>query len=353
MNRTLICLVPVIFLLFVGLFLWMQQPTDNKTTASSETNSLKPLQPKPEKKFEVIPEDQRDQVQAPKKYTSRFGPLPKSLQGVPIPDALAVDENGNLIVQPTLRHLFNFFLTTVGEEPLEQVIARIEEYIKGQLEPPAEGQALEIFFRFVEMKKAIIDLQQTLAADFQASEEQVNYRYHFEEARAIQRNFLGDEVYEIFFADKEKMDNYMMDLVDIQKNPDLTADEKKAKLIEIERQLPEQARLRREENRIYENLNSSIAAARESGASEDEIFQMRSEVLGPEKAERFRKADAKQAVWNDRVNGYRSRRDEILNSADTLSETDKAHAIDALRKELFSGTELIRIDTIDRMDQQK
>lgn len=351
MKRSILFLVPVILLL--GLYLWLQQSPQTDTTATSRTNDLKPIQAKPEKKFEVIPEEQRDQVKAPIEYTSRFGPLPRSLEGVPIPDALAVDEDGNLIVQSTLRHLFNFFLTTVGEEPLEQVIARIEEYIKNQLQPPAEGQALEIFFRFVEMKKAIIDLQQTLATDFQASEEQINYRYHFEEARAIQRSFLGDEVYEIFFADKEKMDNYMMDLLDIQKDPDLTQEEKQAKLMEIEQQLPEQARLRREENRTYENLNASIKSARESGASEDEIFQMRSEVLGPEKAERFRQADAKQAVWKGRVNEYRVRRDEILNSQYTLSETDKAHAIDALRQELFSGTELIRIETIDRMDQQK
>ena len=352
MKRILLTLVPILIIAGLGWFLLSPKNDEVNTPLKKETTEgLVPFEEKATKEFATLSEEQKEQSNEIIIYQSQCGPLPKSLEGVPIPNTLLVDEDGNLIIQGGLRRLFNFFLTTVGEEPLETVLARIEEHIKNQLEPPAEGQALEIFFRFVEMKKAIIDMQQTMAADFKASEEMVDFRYHFEEARAIQRSFLGDEVYEAFYADKERMDNYMMDLLDIQRDPDLTEEEKYEKRIAIEAQLPERSRVRREETRLYEDLNNSINEARAQGATEEEIFQIRSEVLGAEKAERFRQADAKQSAWQSRVDDYRGERDIILDN-DSLSETDKAHAIDALRQDRFSGGELIRIDTIDKRDLQ-
>ena len=70
--------------------------------------------------------------------------LPHSLNGVDPPAGLVIDAAGNLVVRRSLRDLFDFFLSAIGEEPLPTLRARIRAYMAKSLPDSAFKQAEQI-----------------------------------------------------------------------------------------------------------------------------------------------------------------------------------------------------------------
>lgn len=281
-------------------------------------------------------------------YQSSFGPLPKSLQGTQIPAAFEVDENGHLIVTASVKSVIEYFLSTIGEEPLETILARIEEFFHQQLDEPASHQAVAVLNQFIDYKKTLAEMEKNLAEDVSLSGKSSDYLTMFQYRREARMNNLSPEVYDAFFADEDKEDSYTASLIEIQKNNALTQEEKNAQAIAMEQLLPPQEQQARQAERTRENLNQTIQTARQSGASEQEIFQMRSEIYGYEAAERFAAADAKKAEWNTRFEDYRNQRSNII-SNEGLSEEDKTREIQAIQSALFNPREQRRLITLDRM----
>ncbi len=281
-------------------------------------------------------------------YHSRFGPLPESLKGTEPPAGLVVDAAGNLVPTPLLMDVFDYFLTLVGEEPLDQVAERVLEYMGQQLDEVALAQATEVFEHYLSMKQALIESGQLMAEQAKLEGRAVDYEALLRSSQAIRRQHLGNTWYDAFYAEQDKMDEYALQKLAVARDASLTAEEKAQRVTSLEALLPEAARTRREENRALDTLANDVASARASGASEAQIHQMRVEAMGAEKAERFRDADQKRFVWEDRLTQYRKERAQVL-SSDALSVSDKTRAIQTLREQYFTGNELRRIPVIDRM----
>lgn len=79
---------------------------------------------------------------------------------------------------------------------------------------------------------------------------------------------------------------------------------------------------------------------------------MRANVYGYEAAERFSKADREQSAWDTQFSDYRQQRQNILDS-NALSDSDKEQLINAIRAELFTSTEQLRLPTLDRIEDKK
>lgn len=284
-------------------------------------------------------------------YRSVYGPLPGSLEGAPLPTGLSVDSDGQLIPTAALQRLFDYFLTTVGEEPLDRVVERIREYLDVQLDEPALSQANQVLDTYLAMKEAIIAMEAEWSEQVAQGGPRPNFQDIFDRKKALRLELLGEEVYEAFYQRDEQMDEYTLRKLTILKDEELTQEEKNQQLAEIENVLPEDLQQKKEEERALEQLEDDIRVAQAQGASDTEIYQMRLEVMGAEKANRFQRADLAKRGWDTRVTEYRNERNQILNS--TLSDEDKQSQIEALRESHFSGRELMRIPVIDRMKDQQ
>lgn len=284
-------------------------------------------------------------------YQSVYGALPSSLEGAPLPTGLSVDSDGNLIPTIALQRLFDFFLTTVGEEPLEQVVDRIKEYLDFQLDEPALSQAKAILENYQSMKASIIEMENAWSEDIGMGAPRPDFQSIVERKRDIRREHLGEEVYQAFYEMDDQLDDYMLKKLDILKNDALSEEEKEQQLASIEALLPDNVQEKKSEQRQIDQLYEDIEQAKALGASEQEIYQMRLETLGAEKAERYQKAERVQQSWNARVLQYRKERNQIINSS--LSEQDQAEQIELLRESHFEGRELMRIPVIDRMKDQE
>jgi len=285
-------------------------------------------------------------------YKSALGPLPKSLRGTRIPASFQLGPEGHLIVTPSIKSVIEYFLSANGEESIETIVARIEEFFTQQLEEPARSEALDVLAQYIGYKESLITLEENLAENTKLSGKSSDYLTMFQYRREARMNSLSPEVYDAFFADEDKADSYTAGLLEIRKNKNLSDEEKAAQMLAIEQYLPPQEQKIKQEEHTRENLKQNIEIARSSGASDEDIFQMRSEVYGYEAAERFAIADKKKSEWNARFELYRQERQSILMN-DGLSSSDKTNEIVSLQSKHFNPKEKLRLATLDQLADKK
>lgn len=281
-------------------------------------------------------------------YQSAHGPLPLSLEGTQIPFDLMVDDQGNLIVDQNLRRLFDYFFTLDGEEPLETILARIEELIRKHLPQSAQERAMEILQQYVNLKQAEIELARQIDSDFNASGIQPGLVDLKNGVRDLRASNLDPETYQAFYGEENQRDQYTLERIRIQQDTSLTEEEREQALQAIEHYLPEADRQYLAEQRQVDQVFENVEQAKAQGAGEAEIFHIREQAFGAEAAERYAAADREIATWESRVAIYRDQRSAIL-AADGLTQYDKDAEIQALREQHFSGNELKRIPVIDKM----
>ena len=324
--------------------------TNQILSAQTSSNDIPPPlstdEPTPQKPRLLVTEVTYDD------YKSSLGPLAKSLRGTRIPAAFTLDAEGHLIITPSIKSVIEYFLSATGEESLETIIARIEEFITNQLEEPARSEALDVVAQYIGYKEALIDLESDFADNTNLSGQSSDYLTMFQYRREARMNSLSPEIYDAFFADEDKADSYTASLLEIGKNSDLTNEEKEAQYLAAEQLLPKQAQAIKQAERTRETLQENIQTARNEGANDEEIFQMRADIYGHEAAERFAAADSKKAEWDSRFEQYRQQRQQILGN-DGLSDTDKANEINTLQNSLFSQTEQRRLATLDQLADKK
>ena len=134
----------------------------------------------------------------------------------------------------------------------------------------------------------------------------------------------------------------------IRKNHALTDEEKQQQALVLESSLPPEEQAIKKAQHQRETLQQDIVQARASGASEADVFQMRSQIYDQETAERFALSDQKKAIWDARFAHYREQRQGIL-MGEGMTDADKENEIQALQDELFNHNEQRRLATLDRM----
>eukprot|EP00487_Bulimina_marginata_P003880 TRINITY_DN19357_c0_g1_i1.p1 TRINITY_DN19357_c0_g1~~TRINITY_DN19357_c0_g1_i1.p1 ORF type:complete len:105 (-),score=15.93 TRINITY_DN19357_c0_g1_i1:182-496(-) len=84
---------------------------------------------------------------------------PPSIADINHDVVLKTDADGNLIVGEEAKHLFEFYLSSIGEESLEQILTRIQLELDEQLQPPALDQALSLLKRYIDYKIELAELE--------------------------------------------------------------------------------------------------------------------------------------------------------------------------------------------------
>ena len=186
--------------------------------------------------------------------------LPASLSGTSVPEGWArTDRLGNLIPTPHLRQLFEYFLSALGEESLQQLVARIETALS-VLDEPARSQALATLGNYLEYKLAVSDLEQSYGEVSGLGAGEMQRR--MAEIQALRRTWLDADTADAFFADDEAVDRFQIEKLRITSDDSLTDEQKAEALRRAESSLPEPLRKAREETRRfadYEQVRQELA----------------------------------------------------------------------------------------------
>lgn len=275
-----------------------------------------------------------------------------SLKGTDTDGAYPVDEQGQLILSDRIRHRFEYFLSTLGELELAEIIQLIQEDIRSQLAEPARSQALQLLENYINYKKALIELEQASEAPAMYEIQDIEaMRQRLYDMQAVRRQFLSNEAVNAFFGFDESYDEYMLSRLQILNNNQLTQQEKQAQIDSLKNSLPDEVRQLHKETQHISEVYKQTQAYRQSGKTDEEIFEYHQQEFGQEAALRLQQVENKRAQFVDNVNDYLSERRQILSDTD-MSDQDKQAAIDDLKSQ-FSESEQIRLRAYELMADEK
>jgi len=271
-----------------------------------------------------------------------------SIKGTQIDGAYPVDSDGHLIMSDRIRHRFEYFLSTMGEFTLDEIIALIEEDIRFNLQQPAQQEALTLLKNYIDYKRALIEVEQAVGAPQSYEIQDIeSMRQRLLAMQSIRREHLSDEAIHAFFGFDESYDAYMLSRLEIINNNQLTEKEKQQQIESLQNSLPQEVRELHKDTQHISRVYQETEELRAQGASDDEIFQHNSQEFGQEAAIRLQQVEQTRAQFTRKVDAYLQQRQRILQDK-SLSSTQQSEAISELKSD-FDDNEKARLRAYELM----
>jgi len=284
-------------------------------------------------------------------YTSKYGPLPKSLHGTDIDGELLLDANGKLIVNHGIRNLFEYFLSAKNEEPLDVILGRIREYIHKQIPDEPARHAIEILDSYIGYKMKLEEIESPEGLQGEELGTLESIKDALTRRMLLRRQIMSADVVQAFFGDEEKYDQFNLQLIDIKQNSVLTPEAKEEQVLELEKMLPENIQQMRQEERARLNRAKIIEEMRKNGRSEEDIYEYRKQELGEAAAQRWQKLEENRKLWDNKVDSYMEQR-KAITSDPNLTPQEQHLAIERLKYESFDEVEIRRVNLEERLRLQ-
>jgi lipase chaperone LimK len=277
-------------------------------------------------------------------------PLDDTVKNIAIDGAIRVDMNGNLVFDRDLRRFMDFFIGLTRSQDDEAAMrdrmrqAMVEREVPGAI----REDVMEALDRYLDYREAAGNLETRMG---EVTPEQT--RHVLNQLKQLRRSHLGEAMTEGFFGREQQRIENQLARQRIENNPDLSAAEKRERLLDLEGQMPEHVQQVRERSRTYNTLREKTRRMREDGASDAEIHALRSRELGAEAADQLAELDEERARWQQRLERYQ-REKQRIRSNDSLTESDRRQALERLRSEHFdSEAERRRARALSRIDASR
>lgn len=273
--------------------------------------------------------------------------MPKSLAGTEVAGELREDEHGQLIINKGVRDAFDYFLSSRGEQPDAVLDARIRAYVKHQLGAKAAQQALALLDAYLGYLQQldVISTQARSGATLEISERMAV----LDRLRASR---FTPDVVQAFFGQDQLYDHYTVDKVAVFNDRSLTPVQKAAKLKALRLALPADLQANLDATEVAQSLQMVTQEWRQRGGTVAELRSIRESVVGKDAADRLESLDRENQEWDARVQNYLQARAAVLADA-SLADTTKQERLQALRVAGFSAGEQLRVQTYERIADQK
>lgn len=285
--------------------------------------------------------------QAPASFTTGVESLPNSLQGTDVDGELEVDASGHLKITNGLRHVFDYFLSAMGEESLESISARVRAYIRHKLPPVAAAEAEHIFDGYIAYKRGLDNIHQAQNAG-NGSIDIDAVRRQMQQVQALRTQYLSPLVITAFFGDEDAYDHYTLARIELMQNKNISAAQRAQQLAVLEQQLPAATQASMKTINQYQNLEAMQADWKKRGGTAQELRQIRENLVGSEATDRLEVLDAERASWDQRMNTWYGERATLL-ADKNMSESDRQRQLDALRESRFNDSERKRVEALEGM----
>jgi lipase chaperone LimK len=269
--------------------------------------------------------------------------LPASLIGTEVDGIFRLDAAGNLLISEDIRRIFDYFLSSVGEEPLRDSIERLRAYIAAQLPPAASERALALLAQYLEYKRQLVQLER----DLPQLPDLAAMRQRLAAVEALRARLFDGETHQAFFAREEAYNRFTLERLAIQSDTSLDADAKGAAIDHLRESLPEdlQASVLPQ---LQEELRSRTMQLQAEGASPAQIRQLRQQLVGAEATARLEALDRQRQGWRQRLATYQAAKAEI-EANPGLGASDKRTAITRLAEEQFDERERLRLEAAEQL----
>ena len=260
-----------------------------------------------------------------------------SLAGTTPDGAATAAADQSLVLAPALIRLFDYYLTTVGERPLDAIRAQVASDLDGRLNPLAARQAKDLFDRYLRFKTALKD--QRPPKPGRSSVDML--RDGLRRMLALRATFFTDAESQALFAAQDVEASLALARMAIEQDPSLSDAQRRDRLAALDARLPASVRADREAPLLVTRLDEAARKIRADGGSEDDVYRMRAAATSPEAANRLADLDRDEAAWKARIAAYQAQRSAVL--AAPGGDADHAAAMGELRNRLFTPEEQRRL----------
>ncbi|HWS26429.1 MAG TPA: lipase secretion chaperone, partial [Xanthomonadales bacterium] len=261
--------------------------------------------------------------------------LPASLANTEFDGSVELDANGQLRLTASLRRLFDYALSSIGERSIEEIRALLSAQLDTLTSSDGKRQAMAAFERYVRYLQAVDQAAATLAA--------MPLEQRLQAMMELRRQQLGGEMADAFFADEEAYQRFTLDRRALSENAALSADERAAREHELLAELPESVREPYLAQLRTEADLADSAAIDTLASDPDERHRLRRERFGEEAAARMELLDRERAAWDARVAAYRAERTRVQ----SLDAATRQAALDAWLQRNFDEAEQRRIRSLE------
>jgi lipase chaperone LimK len=272
--------------------------------------------------------------------SSGFAMSSSSLRGTEVDSGVSLDANGNVLLDPGLRRLFDYHLSLIGERDPVQIRQLLEAHLLGRYGPQHALAALAYFDRYAGYLQRLAESKIGEAIDPQD---------RLAEVMVLRRQMLGDEMASAFFAEEEAFAALTIERMAIAGDGTLSADRKSAMLAELDRAERFSARAEADTASVVADQDRRFDRTKVSAG---ERAAEREALWGKAAAGRLAQLDEERARWDARIEQYLFARSRI--DADrSLSPAARAQALAALRAQRFDAAEQRRIASLEAIGQLK
>lgn len=272
--------------------------------------------------------------------TAGLFPFLRSLEGTRPDGELAVAEGEALVVNAELVRLFDYYLSGVGEKPVDAIRREIERVLDERLKARAASEAKDVLSRYLAYKQALVDVEKNPAATGGSTEAM---RARLAAMQQTRTRFFSAAEAEAMFGMEDAQHLDAVARLEIGQDPSLSPAQKAEKLAALDAALPPPLRDARDAPLQIVRLEETVSKLRNQGASDDDIYRMRAAALSPEAAARLADVDREDVQWKARINAYLAERARLLAATAPQRSEDREAALQQLRQVHFAEEEQKRL----------
>jgi len=281
--------------------------------------------------------------------------LPSSLLGSVLPLTLDVNEFGELVINKKIQHLFDFYLSAMGEESLDIIVTRIKHSLISQLTDPALTQGMDIFSGYLQYLNEVSAIKQQFeqnvdpenSAEY-ALDNVIQVREMVVDARTT---YLDDDVITAFFGKADEYEAYMLKLAAINQSKVLSDAEKKTAQAELDITAPEWLLTQQHNANQLNEYREQYQDLQAQGASQSELQDFTQHSFSPEVADRLVALEIKREQWQSKLAEYREELAVITHNANDGSGDGEQQQLEImqLREAYFTPQEIKRVSALDNI----
>lgn len=269
--------------------------------------------------------------------------LPSSLRGLREPSALDISADGLLIINSKIIGLFDFYLAATGEEALSDIAIRVNGHLTNSLPPKAAKQAQRIFENYVQYLNQVTMLKERYQQSASTLESIVMAK---QEISDIRSQYFSDQMVESFWGKSDQYEQYMLSVVALNKDKDLTPEQKLYALEHINAQAPLWLITQRAKANKLNEYRQRYKEMEAEGADKVQLNEFAYAQFGDQAAQRLSALQETRDNWEAKLAQYRIQLDTIVEATD--SQAVRNQQIVELRDSYFNANERKRVDVLDR-----
>lgn len=279
--------------------------------------------------------------------------LPNSLRNIEVDGHLRAGADGNLILDADVRRVFDFFLNAVGEEPVEQILARLNAYIASVLPAHAAAQAHQVLNEYLDLRNAMSEAERDASfnLDIFSAEQQLSSALLSERKQVIRElrsHHLSPAVDQAFFSDEDEFDDFTIAKLAVIEDTSLSPVQQSERIATLEAGLSLALQEQIASVSRYQTLSRLVDEWDAMQGDASSLRQIRENLVGSAAADRLEQLDQRRSVWRARVDSWLAERDAIL-ADDRLSLQDRQTEVERLRLQRFDATQLKRLESLEEM----